>query len=98
MNYTRTMPKSHGVFCLEADWFGLVRPMSMRPALDLMESSDARIPYVLRDVVTRAEIEFYLRRSFQARYRRFDLRWFAIHSRPRPGLKRRERERKLTTE
>ena len=82
MNYTRTMPKSHGVFCLEADWFGLVRPMSMRPALDLMESSDARIPYVLRDVVTRAEIEFYLRRSFQARYRRFDLLWFAIHSRP----------------
>ncbi len=72
----------HGIFCVEADWFGLVRPMSMRPVLDLMESSDARIPYVLRDVVTRAEIEFYLRRSFQTRYRRFDILWFAIHSRP----------------
>lgn len=76
------MAKIPGVFCLEADWFGLVRPMSMRPALELMQSSDAKIPYVLRDVVTRAEIEFYLRRFFQARYRDFDLLWFAIHSRP----------------
>jgi hypothetical protein len=76
------MAKTPGVFCLEADWFGLVRPMSMKPALDLLHGSDAKIPYVLRDVATRAEIEFYLRRSFQARYDTFDLMWFAIHSRP----------------
>jgi hypothetical protein len=76
------MPKVPGVFCLEADWFGLVRPMSMKPVLDLLHGSDARIPYVLRDVATRAEIEFYLRRAFQARYESFDLMWFAIHSRP----------------
>ena len=56
--------------------------MSMRPVLDLLQSSDARIPYVLRDVVTRAEIEFYLRRWFQVRYRNFDVLWMAIHSRP----------------
>ncbi len=72
----------HGIFCIEADWFGLVRPMSMRPALDLLEQSDARIPFVLRDAVTRSEVEFYLRRFFQTRYRRFDILWFAIHSRP----------------
>lgn len=76
------MAKVHGIFCLEADWFGLVRPMSMKPILDLLHGSDAKIPYVLRDVATRAEIEFYLRRSFQARYQAFDLMWFAIHSRP----------------
>ncbi len=76
------MPKTPGVFCLEADWCGLVHPMSMRPVLELMKSSDARVPYVLRDVATRAEIEFYLRRWFQTRYKQFDLLWFAIHSRP----------------
>ncbi|MSQ90620.1 MAG: hypothetical protein EXS01_04395 [Phycisphaerales bacterium] len=76
------MLKIPGVFCLEADWFGLDHPMSMRPVLDLLQSSDARIPFVLRDVVTRAEIEFYLRRWFQVRYRNFDVLWMAIHSRP----------------
>ncbi|NBX36316.1 MAG: hypothetical protein EBR10_03705 [Planctomycetes bacterium] len=76
------MAKTPGVFCLEADWFGLVRPMSMKPALDLLHGSDAKIPYVLRDVATRSEVEIYLRRSLQARYRAFKLLWFAIHSRP----------------
>ncbi len=71
-----------GVFCIEADWFGLAHPMSMKPVLDLLAGSDARIPHVLRDAATRSEIEFYLRRWHQARYRRFDLLWMAIHSRP----------------
>lgn len=90
------MPKDAGVFCLEADWFGLAHPMSMRPILELMQESDARVPYVLRDAATRAEIEFYLRRWLQTRYRKFDLLWMAIHSRPGellPGDMRKPDER-----
>ncbi|MSR29764.1 MAG: hypothetical protein EXS03_09385 [Phycisphaerales bacterium] len=90
------MPSAPGVFCIEADWFGLAHPMSMRPVLDLLAGSDARIPSVLRDAATRAEIEFYLRRWLQVRYRRFDLLWMAIHSRPGellPGDMRRPEER-----
>lgn len=90
------MPKHAGVFCLEADWFGLAHPMSMRPVLELMQGSDARVPYVLRDAATRAEIEFYLRRWMQTRYQKFDLLWMAIHSRPGellPGDMRKPEER-----
>ena len=90
------MAAAAGVFCIEADWFGLTHPMSMKPVLDLLAGSDARIPYVLRDAATRAEIEFYLRRWNQARYKRFDLLWMAIHSRPGellPGDMRKPDER-----
>jgi hypothetical protein len=90
------MARARGVFCIEADWFGLAHPMSMKPVLDLLAGSDARIPFVLRDAVTRAEIEFYLRRWLQARYRRFDLLWMAIHTRPGellPGDMRKPEER-----
>ncbi len=90
------MASANGVFCIEADWFGLAHPMSMKPVLDLLAGSDARIPFVLRDAATRAEIEFYLRRWLQARYRRYDILWMAIHTRPGellPGDMRKPEER-----
>ena len=44
-----------GVFCLESEWFGLRSTVSVRPALELLRSSDYHVQYIHRDVATRAE-------------------------------------------
>jgi hypothetical protein len=50
------------VFCLEGDWEGeLTSRSSVRPMLELLEGLK-RIEYVHKDVGTRAELRYYLRR------------------------------------
>ena len=54
-----------GVFCLESEWFGLRSTVTVRPALEFLRTSDYHVPYIHRDVATRAELEHYLRKWFQ---------------------------------
>jgi hypothetical protein len=85
-----------GIFCLEAEWFGLKSSVSVRPALELLRASDYKVPFIHRDVATRAELEHYLRKWFQGRQRGFEVLWLAIHSRKGlllPGDMRRADER-----
>jgi hypothetical protein len=70
-----------GVFCLESEWFGLRSTVSVRPALELLRSSDYHVAYIHRDVATRAELEHYLRKWFQERHTGFEILWLAMHSR-----------------
>ena len=50
------------VYCLEGDWEGeLTSRSSVRPMLELLEGLK-RIEYVHKDVGTRAELRYYLRR------------------------------------
>jgi len=85
-----------GVFCLEAEWFGLRSTVSVRPALELLRSSDYHVPFIHRDVATRAELEHYLRKWHQERHQGFEILWLAMHSRQGlllPGDMRRPDER-----
>lgn len=70
-----------GVFCLESEWFGLRSTVSVRPALELLRSSDYHVAYIHRDVATRAELEHYIRKWFQERHTGFEILWLAMHSR-----------------
>ena len=52
-----------GVFCLEGDWTGdLKHSSSMEPILQLLRNRDPRFSYIHRFVVTRTEIQIYLRK------------------------------------
>jgi hypothetical protein len=57
-----------GVFCLEADWWGVKDKTSVEHLLRLLESIGSyTVPYVHHDVGTREEFNFYLdkwKRSF----------------------------------
>ena len=85
-----------GVFCLESEWFGLRSTVSVRPALELLRSSDYHVAYIHRDVATRAELEHYFRKWFQERHTGFEILWLAMHSRRGlllPGDMRRPEEK-----
>ena len=53
---------SKGIFCLEGNWRGkLHKGSSVEPILELLRLWDPYyVPYVRRDVATRAEFEYYL--------------------------------------
>ena len=85
-----------GIFCLEAEWFGLRSSVSVRPGLEFLRASDYHVPFIHRDVATRPELEHYLRKWFQERQSGFEILWVAIHSRKGlllPGDMRRPDER-----
>ena len=83
-----------GVFCLESEWFGLRSTVSVRPALELLRSSDYHVAYIHRDVATRAELEHYIRKWFQERHTGVEILWLAIHSRRGLLLQRPETARR----
>ena len=70
-----------GIFCLEAEWFGLRSSVSVRPALEFLRASDFRVPFIHRDVATRAELEHYLRKWLQQAHSDFPVLWLSIHTR-----------------
>ncbi len=70
-----------GVFCLENEWFGLRSTVSVLPALRLLHDSDYRIPFIHRDVATRAELEHYLRKWLMEKHASFEVLWLAMHTR-----------------
>lgn len=70
-----------GVFCLESEWFGLRSTVTVRPALEFLRTSDYHVPYIHRDVATRAELEHYLRKWFQGRHTGYEILWLSMHSR-----------------
>ncbi|MFO0783514.1 MAG: hypothetical protein U0636_07505 [Phycisphaerales bacterium] len=85
-----------GIFCLEAEWYGLRSSVSVRPALEMLKASDYHIQHIYRDVATAAELEHYLRKWFITRHRGFKVLWLAMHSRKGtllPGDMRRPAER-----
>ena len=52
-----------GIFCLEGDWWGVKDSTTVEPVLRLLETAaDYRVPYIHRDVGTRSEFDFYLKK------------------------------------
>jgi len=85
-----------GIFCLESEWFGLSSTISVLPALHLLHDSDYKVPFIHRDVATRAELEHYLRKWFLEKHANYEILWLAMHTRKGlllPGDVRRHDER-----
>ena len=76
----RVKPK--GIFCIEGSWTGRIdQPMSVRPALELLHQwHPFNIPFVHRDVITRAEFEAYLSKWCQkSAQKRYPILYLAFH-------------------
>ena len=75
----RIVPK--GIFCLEGDWWGkLHKGSSVEPILELLRQWDPYyVPYVRRDVATRAEFEYYLSRWAQKSMSAYPILYLAFH-------------------
>lgn len=72
---------SKGIFCIEGDWWEKAhRQSSMEPILELLSKWDTHpVPYVRRDVATRAEFDHYLAQATQNKFKRFPIIYFALH-------------------
>lgn len=73
--------KGKGIFCLEGDWWNdLNQSGSVKPMLDLISAgAQFAVPSVHRDVATRDELGFYLRKWVQGRYKKYPLLFLAFH-------------------
>ena len=62
-----------GIFCLEGEWDNdLRKKRSIRPVLDLLQHSNSpRVDSIRRDVGTKAEFEYYLRKWSLQKYQNF---------------------------
>lgn len=78
------MTKGKGIFCLEiGEWFGtLKRKHTVEPVLEFLKRSPLRVRYIHRDVATRGELGFYLRKWTQARHADYPILYLAFHGRP----------------
>jgi len=73
--------KVKGIFCLEGDWWGrLARLSTVEPILKLLRRwNPYYVPYVHRDVATRAEFEHYIRKWTQRAAAKFPILYLAFH-------------------
>ena len=78
------MVHGKGVFCLEvADWFGTMKKKNtVEPVLELLHHSPLEVPYIHRDVATREELDFYLKKWTLAEYRNYPILFLAFHGAP----------------
>ncbi|MCX7829967.1 MAG: hypothetical protein N2445_02765 [Acidobacteria bacterium] len=78
------MNKSKGVFCLEiSDWFGSMKKKNtVEPVLELLHHSPLEVPYIHRDVATKEELNFYLKKWTLAEYKCYPILFLAFHGAP----------------
>ena len=77
-------PTTKGIFCLEGDWDGDLRSKrSIQPILDLLgKSNDPTVLSIRRDIGTIPELEHYLKKWTQQRYRQYPVLYLAFHGDP----------------
>ena len=80
----RQKVKPKGIFCLEGDWWGkIARQASVEPALEVLHQWDPYyIPYVHRDVATRAEFDHDLSKWCQKGASKYPILYLAFHGDP----------------
>ena len=72
-----------GVFCLEADWWGVRDKTSMEPVLRLLHTlRDCETPYLHHDVGTREEFDFYLRKWTASSFASHPILYLGFHGEP----------------
>jgi hypothetical protein len=68
-----------GIFCLEGLWDNnLRRKSTVQPILNMLEVNSG-VPYIHQNVATVEELEFFLSRWKQPRYRNFPILYLAFH-------------------
>ena len=74
----------HGIFCLEGDWWNdFNRASTVKPILKLLSQGvGLSVPFIHRDVGTREELVYYLRRWRQASGKRYPILYLAFHGGP----------------
>lgn len=78
MHRNATEPK--GVFCLEGDWNDLKHQSSSEPALRLLtENPPYYAPFIHRDVGTRPQFEYYVKKWLQAAHASYPILYLAFH-------------------
>ena len=69
-----------GIFCLEGDWRGVKDTTSVEPVLRLLQTTGGyKVPYVHRDIGTREEFDFYLKKWSGQSYARHPILYLGFH-------------------
>lgn len=71
-----------GIFCLETDWWGVKDKTSIEPIFHLLAVSFLKVPYIHRDVGTRAEFEHYLKKWTQKGLAKYPVLYLGFHGEP----------------
>lgn len=80
----RSAAEAKGIFCLEGDWWNdLKHSTSTESALRLLKEFPPRYtPYIYRDVGTRAEFNYYVRKWLQVAHTNYPILYLAFHGTP----------------
>jgi hypothetical protein len=73
-----------GIYCLEiGEWMGSAKKMcSMEPMLQLLLQSPQQVPYIHRDIATKPELLFYLKKWTRKQYADYPILYLAFHGSP----------------
>ena len=76
--------KIHGVFCLETDWWNdFNRSSTVKPVLKLLSQGvRVQVPFVHRDIGTRAEFNHYVTKWSQSGGSKYPILYLAFHGKP----------------
>ena len=74
-----TKGKRRGVYCIETVWFGTKDQTSVRPMLQLLNSSFLRVPFVHRTAQTKNEFKINLKKWLQLRPSEFPILYLSYH-------------------
>ncbi len=68
-----------GIFCLEGLWDNdLRKPSTVRPILELLRVN-CELDYIYRDCATKEELEYYLKKWTQMKYKAYPILYLASH-------------------
>jgi len=73
-----------GIFCLEGDWWrSLKRAPSVRPILELLNQPEvSNIPFIYRDIGTKEELLYYLRKWTLKAHQDYPILYLGFHGAP----------------
>ena len=74
--------KRRGIYCIETVWFGTKDQTSVRPMLQLLESSFLQVPFIHRTAQTKREFQLNLRKWLELRPSEFPILYLGYHGRP----------------
>ncbi|MCB1224882.1 MAG: hypothetical protein KDK99_03635 [Verrucomicrobiales bacterium] len=76
--------RARGIFCLEGEWDRDLRcDASVQPVLDLLSRcNNPQVPYIRRDIATKPEFEYYLKKWCQRMYETHPILYLGFHGDP----------------
>lgn len=73
-----------GIYCLETgEWFTTLKcKNSVEPVLQLLQDSPLSVPYIHRDIATKEELLYYIRKWIQVKHKDYPILYLAFHGSP----------------